>query len=97
MHVASQDDLFPSLPARSVEPTVREEYNRFRKEFDRLGGILPVRVASAFLGVSRQRVHQLIDAKQVRSVNLIDTIWVSLSDVVERTTSPKPVRGLAKK
>jgi hypothetical protein len=94
---ASQDELFPSLAARTVEPSIREQYNRFRKDFDRLGGILPPSVAATFLGVSKQRVDQLIKSKQVRSVRSLDRTWVSMADVLERTQAPVDKGGRPKK
>lgn len=79
-----------------MKPTLREQYNRFRKDFDRLGGMLPPSVAARFLGVSRQRMHQLIEKKQVRTCDH-EGPWVSLSDVVERMTAEKSKGGRPRK
>jgi hypothetical protein len=87
---ATQDEMFPTLPSRTVFQECRDDYNRFRREFDRLGGALPPRYAAAFLGVSRQRVYQLIESKDVRSTILQGAVWVSLADIVERIKSPTP-------
>jgi hypothetical protein len=98
MTTATQVELFPALPARTVKPSVREQWNAFRKDFDRMGGMLPPSAAGAFLGVSRQRVHQLIQKKQVRTVRYEDVgLWVSLEDIVQRMVETPNKGGRPKK
>ena len=98
MTTATQEELFPALPPRTVRPSVREQWNAFRRDFDRMGGMLPPGPAAVFLGVSRQRVHQLIKAGQVRTKDYDDVgRWVSLEDIVQRMVETPNKGGRPKK
>jgi hypothetical protein len=90
--ITQQEELFPSLPRGTASAEDRSSYNRWRKDFDRMGGMLPPRAAAMILGVKRQRVYQLMEAKKIRTIVYEDIgTWVSVSDILERKFDPPKV------
>jgi len=96
--VATQVEMFPSLPRSTVIEEVRSDWNTFRRAQERLGGLILPSHAAVLLGVSRARVYQLIDSQKLRVYQDDGFKYVSVADVRERLANPvgvdgKPVRG----
>lgn len=85
MITAEQFDMFPTLPPRTVEPSVREMWNDYRKDFDKYGGLMGTGVAAFALGVSKARLFQMIDAGILRAKPYFNnTLMVPYCDIEER-------------
>lgn len=97
MQIAQEVDLFPDLPRNTVFEGARDIYNRFRRDHERLGGLMPIPMAAFLLEVSQQRVHELVKVGKLASCRYGDTIFVSGSDVVERLEAPKSRGGRPRK
>lgn len=90
-------DLFPSLPRNTVVQTIRDEWNALRRATRELDGIIGPADAAKILGVSRQRVHQLIKTGAIRAVETENFIYVSAGDVHDRLANPVNLGGRPKK
>ena len=97
MIAAEQVDLFPSLPRNTVVQTIRDEWNALRRASSELGGILGAADAAKVLGVSRQRVHQLMRGGEIRFVETEHFLYISAADVHDRLAAPVNPGGRPKK
>jgi hypothetical protein len=79
-----QPDLFPTMPRLTLEKTDRELWNDFRKEQDEMGGLVVGAAARFLLGVSRQRLHQIVEAKLLRSCVHFGQRYYSAADIEQR-------------
>ncbi len=82
--VAHQVDMFPTLPRNSVVSSIREDWNRFKADQERLGGLMPASLAKYFLGVSKQRLHVMLNEGQLRYVTHDGYRYVSGDDIRDR-------------
>ncbi len=67
----------PSTPRAGTRAWRVAEFNRFRKLSAKEGGLTNPIVAAVLLGVSRQRVHQLIETGHLRAFNVLGKNYVS--------------------
>ncbi len=76
--------MFPHLPRLTVLGEVRDAYNQWKTDQERLGGLMPLGIAGFVLGVSRQRIYQMLDAGLLRYVTHDGHRYVSGDDIKER-------------
>ena len=81
---AVQVDMFPSRPRNTVLAEVRDSYNQFKADQERLGGLMPVGIARVCLGLTRQRLHQLLENGTLRFVTHDGHRYVSGDDIKQR-------------
>jgi hypothetical protein len=84
MVTAEQVGMFSSLPRNTVVSELRDDYNRFKRDQERLGGLMPLPLAQVFLMVSRQRCYQLMDENKVRWVEHHGHRYISGDDIIQR-------------
>ena len=85
-------DLFPHLPRNTVGKTIRDEWNTLRRAMTDLEGVVSPGHAARVLGISRQRLHQLVNAGVIRAVQSENFTYVSARDIEERLRL-KPTTG----
>ena len=69
----------PKMSLKGVIQFLRE----YRKTLNREGGLLPMTTAAALLGVSKQRVHELIREGTLTPVEACGKKWLSANQVEE--------------
>ena len=84
MALAQQVEMFPTLPRNTVLQDVRDGYNQFMRDQERLGGLLLPGMARIALGVSKARIHQLMTDGVLRFVTHDGYKYVSAADVTQR-------------
>jgi hypothetical protein len=84
--------MFPALPRNTVVQELRDDYNRFRADQERLGGLMPASLARLFLGISKQRLHQLMEERQIRFVIHDEARYISGADIMQRIADKKAGR-----
>jgi hypothetical protein len=84
MITAEQVEMFPSLPRNTVFSEVRDDYNRFKRDQEKYGGLMPLPLAQIFLMVSRQRLYELMEENKVRWVEHQGHRYISGDDIAQR-------------
>jgi len=96
MHTAEQFDLL-ELPAEgrwaAAWRETKAEWNDYMADAEAELGLVPKAVAARMLGVSRQRIHQLLVADKLTSFSHFDSEFVSLREVRDRFLTPKDKGG----
>lgn len=91
------DTEFPFIAeipkSRSRKPPIIDQVKSFLEETG--GGAVPVPIAVAALGVSRVRVHQLINDGKLRAFKVkgSNVVLVSIDDIEDRIANPPDVGG----
>ncbi|MBI5383166.1 MAG: hypothetical protein HZA90_00620 [Verrucomicrobia bacterium] len=66
-----------TLPTRKVRKGVLDYLLHFREISNREGGLVPIATAAAILGVSKQRVHDLVREGTLRTTEIYGKKWLS--------------------
>ena len=69
-------------PARRGALAVLEQFREFKRISEQRGGLVPQAVAGTVLGVSRQRIHQLISEGTFSVWEFYGMNWLSQEEVV---------------
>jgi hypothetical protein len=69
------------LPKRKVKKGVLEFFRVLRETTRREGGLVPYAAAAAILGVSKQRVHDLVNEGTLRPIELYGKNWLSANEL----------------
>lgn len=94
MTAAQSDTLFPMPePVKSPELSWEDRAIIFADMAKSRGGLLPSCAAQEVLGVSRQRVHQLIAAGQLESVKFHGILFVTGQSLRAVVNSQEPLGG----
>lgn len=68
--ISDTDTLFPMPePTRPAEMTIEDRMEEFSRVAKGKGGLIPVSAGSQLLGISRQRVYQLIDSGRLERIH----------------------------
>ena len=77
---ANQSEMFPDLPTIKMPKRVKsrwEELNQLCDIVDEHGPIIPMFVAADLLNLSRQRIHQLVEAGTLVPVEFAGKRWLA--------------------
>lgn len=88
--------LFPELNRTDIEEKrlgLLERWRMFGKLAEEFGGLAPQSFVDDLLGVSRQRVRDLIEAGHLEQVDFIGTKWVSGRSLRAWMDKPMKVGG----
>jgi hypothetical protein len=73
----------PTLPRRGSIAWAGREWRRFRQLSKLHEGLTSASFAAEALGVSRQRVHQLIQDGRLRTYSIFDRTFLACDDIAE--------------
>lgn len=85
------NDARKPAPKKGSLAYVRRELRRFRELSRDHDGLTQVGVAKLILGVSDQRVRQLIQAGRIRSFDILGKVYVSCADLEEFAKLERPI------
>jgi hypothetical protein len=74
---AREDDL----PRRKVKKGIIDALREFRAVSAREGGLVPYAGAATVLGVSKQRVHDLVNEGTLRAIEQFGKKWLSANEL----------------
>jgi hypothetical protein len=69
------------LPQRKVKKGVLDVFRNLRAITSREGGLLPFASAATVLGVSKQRVHDLVNEGTLHPIDLLGKKWLSANEL----------------
>jgi hypothetical protein len=69
------------LPERKVKKSVFDFFRNLREINQREGGLVPYAGAATILGVSKQRIHDLVNEGTLRPVELFGKKWLSANEL----------------
>ena len=69
------------LPKRKVKKGVIDSLREFRATSAQEGGLLPFAAAAGVLGVSKQRVHDLVNEGTLRAIEQFGKNWLSANEL----------------
>jgi hypothetical protein len=94
MSQAAQLDMtfLPHLPRKSVAQDVRDDYNAWKRDQENLGGLMPTVLARVILGVSRQRLHEMLEQGHMRYVTHQGHVYIAGDDIKERLAQKRDGR-----
>jgi hypothetical protein len=77
MHAAAQPEFFdfPVIAQKAKRPGILSQYLEAQREH---GMIVPLSMATVALGLSRQRVHVLVDQGRLASLMIADKCYIPL-------------------
>ena len=70
-----------ALPQRKVKKGILDVFRNLRAITSREGGLLPFASAAAVLGVSKQRVHDLVKEGTLHPIDLLGKRWLSANEL----------------
>jgi hypothetical protein len=100
-HPLEEQEL-PGMPPKSKKLSAAQKMQREIEEYafamqGEAGPLVIRSVAARVLGLSTQRVHQLVDAGRLRTWDFFDATYVSLPDVLAFQTAPRSLGGRPRK
>lgn len=94
MTTATSDTLFPMPePTAPAELTLEQRMAEFTRIAQGKGGLIPVTAAAELLGISRQRVYQLIDKNQLERIHYCGVAFLTGRSIAEWKASDKAAHG----
>jgi hypothetical protein len=84
--------LFPELERTENEAKragLLERWRNFGTLAEQFGGLAPQAFVDELLGVSRQRVHQLVEQGHLEQVDFMGTKWISARSLTDWINHPK--------
>ncbi len=93
---AAEGLLFDVPQAEPQEQTlawVRQEYHRYLALSNERKGLLTQAQAAAILGVSRQRVHELVQQKRLDMIEILDGRYVYGDEILAYASEEKSKGG----
>lgn len=69
------------LPQRKVKKGILDVFRNLRAITSREGGLLPYATAASVLGVSKQRVHDLVKEGTLHPIDLLGKKWLSANEL----------------
>ena len=69
------------LPQRKVKKGILDVFRNLRAITSREGGLLPFASAATVLGVSKQRVHDLVKEGTLHPIDLLGKRWLSANEL----------------
>ena len=69
------------LPQRKVKKGILDVFRNLRAITSREGGLLPFASAASVLGVSKQRVHDLVKEGTLHPIDLLGKRWLSANEL----------------
>lgn len=83
--------LFPELERKTNEAKragLLERWRNFGQLAESFGGLAPQAFVHELLGVSRQRVHQLVASGHLEQVDFMGTKWISARSLTDWINNP---------
>ena len=88
--------LFPELERRQSEMKragLLERWRKFGSLAAQFGGLAPQGLVNELLGVSRQRVHELVKQGHLEQVDFMGTKWISARSLTDWINNPLKAGG----
>jgi len=88
--------LFPELERRQDElqkAGLLERWRNFGTLAEQFGGLAPQAFVNELLGVSRQRVHDLVKSGHLEQVDFMGTKWISARSLTDWINNPLKAGG----
>ena len=81
------------LPQRKVKKGILDVFRNLRAITSREGGLLPFASAATVLGVSKQRVHDLVKEGTLHPIDLLGKRWLSANELESFVKAPTAGRA----